>query len=90
MASINIPVILESEYQSFRSIGVSSQFPEDFNSFIDLMSKKIQEVCHGGLIPVNVNIDFAGFSKWLSGTHAKRQYATYNDLFQYAATIVNK
>ena len=89
MAAINIPVISESEYPLFRHIGVVSQFPEDFNSFVDLMSKKTKEVCHGGVIPVNVNIDFAGFSGWLTKWHAGRQYATYNDLFQYAASIIN-
>lgn len=89
MAAINIPVISEGEYSSFRSIGVISQFPEDFNAFNDLMSKKNDKVCHGGIIPINVNIDFAGFSRWLTRGHTVRKYATHNDLFQYAATIVN-
>lgn len=85
MASVNIPVISESEYPLFRGIGVLSQFPEDYVAWLEFVSKKNKEICHGGIIAVNTQIDFAGFRKWL-GT---RKYATYIDLLNYAATIIN-
>lgn len=88
MASINLPVISENEYPLFRSIGVSSQFPENYVAFIDFMSKKNNEACHGGLIAVNVNIDFTGFRDWFVRPGKRgSKYATYNDLLKYAATI---
>ena len=84
MASINIPIISEAEYASFRSIGVISQFPKDYSSFVKLMGEEIKERCHGGVIPVEIKINFSEFKQWLGTRHA-----TYNDLLNYAATIVN-
>lgn len=91
MAAINIPVISEKEYPLFRSIGVLSQFPEDYSAFLDFMSKKNKEICRGGIIAVNVNIDFAGFRDWFIGPiKIGRKYATYNDLLKYASLIINR
>lgn len=89
--TVNIPVISENEYHLFRSIGVVSEFPEDFVSFVNIMAKKNNEICHGGIIPVNVNVDFAGFREWFIGSgHKRRKYATYQDLLKYAAIYPNK
>ena len=83
MAAINIPVIKKDEYVLFRDSGIRSQFPIDYSTFVEMFGKENKKITDSGVIPVYIEIDFAGFRQWL-GTG---KYATYNDLLRYAATF---
>lgn len=81
MAAIKIPKIDAKEYESFRSIGLSDQFPVDYISFIKMFNEETDNLCHGGIIPIYVDIDFSGFIAWFG----VGKTATYDDLLHYAA-----
>jgi hypothetical protein len=85
MAAINIPIINETEYPSFKNIGVRSQFPEDYSAFLELFGQEKKRFTEKHIITVEININFAGFQGW----YGRGRVATYQDLFRYAATIVN-
>jgi len=83
MAAVAIPNISSDDYQAFKTAGVRSQFPDDFDEFLVLINQRRKFFKDKGVVTYEVNIDFAGFHQWL----APRVLATFNDLFTYTATI---
>ena len=84
MAAITIPVINEKEYHSFRSIGVASEFPPDYSSFLEMFNSEMERTIDKGIITTKKEIDFSGFVTWFG----RGRWATYQDLLFYTANIV--
>jgi hypothetical protein len=85
MATIKFPIIKESEYELFRGIGVTNEFPPDFSAFLERMEQENKSFTDKGIITIETNINFASFRLWFG----VGRYACNSDLFNYAAIITN-
>ncbi len=83
MAAVNVPVISEAEYPLFRRIGVKSQFPINYSSYLERTSQESKEFTNRGISTVEVDVDFVSFKNWFGSG----KYVTYSDLLRYAASI---
>lgn len=83
--TVYIPIIAESDYDTFRSIGVRSQFPDDYGAFLQLVEQEKEKFRTSGCVTKDVNVNTAGFKKWLA---ARKQYPTYSALLTYTASLV--
>lgn len=84
MAAITIPVINEKDYHLFRDIGVASEFPVDYSSFLEMFNSEMERTIDKGIITIKKEIDYSGFMTWFG----RGRWATYQDLFFYAANII--
>jgi len=76
-----IAIISESDYPYFHSVGVRSQFPDDYAAFLKLIEKRKKDLHARGIVTLDVDIDAAGFKNWLG----PRKHVTDSDLSMYAA-----
>ncbi len=84
MATLKVPFIKEEKYSLFQSIGVISQFPRKYASWLKFVDEKNKNISETGIVIENFDIDFKGFSEWFNrGTKKKSSYATYNDMLNY-------